>query len=258
LTDCRRCVECRGEEHHWLTSMPECPEEGEPYVPCKHCDARAPLCDQCMEAPVWPLTGDPTLCGDCRAGNAPPVLKLWNDHGTPLLAHVDCPVCGDASEVYSHFDMAGCYVCRWSGSLIRMHADAFVRKTLGPGDFGLTFSEGQLERLAAREEKVAGAFVPMSVGFVDQLPEGGWRHTSTPVADLTEAVGRARAETLLPRAPGVVTDRQVQVMDEWRARSADRSRSALSPIGDTIAVVGVTVLALLALAGIAISWLVTR
>ena len=56
----------------------------------------------------------------------------------------------------------------------------------------------------------------------------------------------------------MVTDRQVQVMDEWRARSADRSRSALSPIGDTIAVVGVTVLALLALAGIAISWLVTR
>lgn len=63
---CRRCTECVGEEHHWLTSMPECPEDGEPFIPCKHCDARAALCEECFEAPVWPIVSDQPLCSGCR------------------------------------------------------------------------------------------------------------------------------------------------------------------------------------------------
>lgn len=65
---CRRCLECVGEEHHWLTSMPECPEDGEPFIPCKHCDARAAVCDECCEAPVWPIVSNQPLCADCRLG----------------------------------------------------------------------------------------------------------------------------------------------------------------------------------------------
>lgn len=30
------CVDCEGEDHHW---MPACPEDGEPLMVCKHCDA---------------------------------------------------------------------------------------------------------------------------------------------------------------------------------------------------------------------------
>ena len=63
---CRRCTECVGEEHHWLTSMPECPEDGEPFIPCKHCDARAAVCDECFEAPVWPIMSNQPLCASCR------------------------------------------------------------------------------------------------------------------------------------------------------------------------------------------------
>ena len=54
---CRRCTECVGEEHHWLTAIPELPEDGAPYIPCKHCDAR-----------VWPIVSDQPICAECRMG----------------------------------------------------------------------------------------------------------------------------------------------------------------------------------------------
>jgi hypothetical protein len=65
LRTCRRCVECRDQPHHWLTSMPECPEGGEPFIPCKHCDARAGVCGECAEGAVWPP--DAKLCELCNA-----------------------------------------------------------------------------------------------------------------------------------------------------------------------------------------------
>lgn len=69
---CRRCTECEGQEHHWLTSMPECPEGGEPFISCKHCDERAALCEECGEAPVWPIVSNQPLCADCRLGEDVP------------------------------------------------------------------------------------------------------------------------------------------------------------------------------------------
>lgn len=67
-TDCRRCSECQGEEHHFLPDAAEFEnDEGnecEPFIPCKHCDARAAICDECM-GPVFPA--GPELCEDCRA-----------------------------------------------------------------------------------------------------------------------------------------------------------------------------------------------
>lgn len=69
-TPCRRCVECIGQDHHWLTSMPEMYREGiggGAYVPCKHCEARAGLCEECFEGAVWPpVPGG--LCDLCNAG----------------------------------------------------------------------------------------------------------------------------------------------------------------------------------------------
>ena len=64
---CRRCIECEGEAHHWLTSMPECPEGGEPFISCKHCDARAAICEECFEGPVWPPTTSEQRCELCSA-----------------------------------------------------------------------------------------------------------------------------------------------------------------------------------------------
>jgi hypothetical protein len=64
---CRRCGECEGQPHHWLTSMPECPEGGEAFIPCKHCDARARVCDECCEGPVWPADANNRRCELCNA-----------------------------------------------------------------------------------------------------------------------------------------------------------------------------------------------
>lgn len=64
---CRRCIECLGEDHHWLTSIPECPEGGEPFIRCKHCDARAGICIECAEGPVWPPTTNNERCELCNA-----------------------------------------------------------------------------------------------------------------------------------------------------------------------------------------------
>ena len=41
---CRRCVDCEGEEHHWMYIGDE-DEAGEPVMSCKHCDATRPTTD---------------------------------------------------------------------------------------------------------------------------------------------------------------------------------------------------------------------
>ncbi len=47
---CRRCSECRGENHHWIEECeeptPEKPDGWAGYV-CKHCEARAEMCISC-------------------------------------------------------------------------------------------------------------------------------------------------------------------------------------------------------------------
>jgi hypothetical protein len=72
---CRRCAECEGQEHHWL--MPECTNEDgtpcEPFVPCKHCDARAGLCGRCCDGVIFPVAEDRTLCDACLQEDAPHV-----------------------------------------------------------------------------------------------------------------------------------------------------------------------------------------
>jgi hypothetical protein len=64
---CRRCTECEGQEHHWL--MPDCTNEDgtpcEPFIPCKHCDARAAVCEGCYEGPALPGS---SRCGECSNG----------------------------------------------------------------------------------------------------------------------------------------------------------------------------------------------
>lgn len=48
-TPCRRCSECRGENHHWLEACNPPAPDGDGFVgfECKHCDARAEQCDAC-------------------------------------------------------------------------------------------------------------------------------------------------------------------------------------------------------------------
>lgn len=45
---------------------------------------------------------------------------LYNEHGTPLSKHPDCPNCGE-DEIGSHFDNAWCHACgtRWSLRVLR-------------------------------------------------------------------------------------------------------------------------------------------
>ena len=42
----RHCVECDGDDHHWLE---ECPEDGDPVMVCKHCDAWREMTDDDFE-----------------------------------------------------------------------------------------------------------------------------------------------------------------------------------------------------------------
>lgn len=65
--ECRRCSECPGEEHHWLQPEHD-PKTDRSFVPCKHCDAEALLCEVCFECAVWPIVGDAPVCGDCKTG----------------------------------------------------------------------------------------------------------------------------------------------------------------------------------------------
>jgi hypothetical protein len=48
-TPCRRCSECRGENHHWLEASYLPPPQGDGFngYECKHCDARTEMCDGC-------------------------------------------------------------------------------------------------------------------------------------------------------------------------------------------------------------------
>jgi hypothetical protein len=65
MTDCRRCSECVGQEHHFLGIAEHDVETNEWYYPCKHCDAWALECDRCGEG-FWPVMDDSGLCAECR------------------------------------------------------------------------------------------------------------------------------------------------------------------------------------------------
>jgi hypothetical protein len=71
LSKCRRCSECRGEEHHWMTAIPDVWEDdGTMIIPCKHCEAVATalMCDNCGDVePLPPDTEEPDdyLCPEC-------------------------------------------------------------------------------------------------------------------------------------------------------------------------------------------------
>ena len=43
---CRRCVECAGMTHHWI-SNDECEGPDDPEFVCKHCDAIGETCRAC-------------------------------------------------------------------------------------------------------------------------------------------------------------------------------------------------------------------
>lgn len=215
--------------------------------------------DPVPEDEVVSLTGYPDLCTVCAddAIKRAPTLVLWDYFGTPRLPHVECPGCGDADEVWSHFDGAGCYGCRWSGSLSEMRAAAALKA----GEFALTFSMDQLARFEVPGESPV-AEMTMGPGRVTSLtnPVGSfdWTQATTPVEDLQEAVRRARAETMLPLAPGVITDRQAEQIEHWKRRCAETSRLASPPsMGDQIAIVGVVLICLLAVLGVAAAWWVS-
>ena len=60
--ECRRCVECLGEPHHWIEASAEALARDElTFYECKHCDATTGACADCLEA-VPP--GD-DLCDEC-------------------------------------------------------------------------------------------------------------------------------------------------------------------------------------------------
>ena len=76
---CRRCSECRGENHHWLEACNPPAPDGDGFVgyECKHCDARAEMCDACdlaVEAGHVCDFGEdgPYVCPGCHAVGGQP------------------------------------------------------------------------------------------------------------------------------------------------------------------------------------------
>lgn len=70
-TECRRCSECRGCEHHWLPN-PELGDEEAPeemqhvdYI-CKHCAAIANACGHCFGDGDEPGLEDLEPCSYCN------------------------------------------------------------------------------------------------------------------------------------------------------------------------------------------------
>ena len=57
-TDCRRCADCCGRDHHWIEDV----TDEHDYV-CKHCPATAKMCHHCDGNGDEPDTEDP--CEDC-------------------------------------------------------------------------------------------------------------------------------------------------------------------------------------------------
>lgn len=47
----RPCWECADRLHHWLD---QCDEDSLPHYVCKHCEAVAAACDDCLE-PIFPV-----------------------------------------------------------------------------------------------------------------------------------------------------------------------------------------------------------
>lgn len=61
---CRACSECDG-NHHFSESGLEIPGGGTAFFTCKHCPARAHVCEQC-DGPIFPITGA-AICRNCTA-----------------------------------------------------------------------------------------------------------------------------------------------------------------------------------------------
>ena len=66
VSACKRCVECRDQEHHWIGGMAEIRGDDVVLI-CKHCDATAPACIECMDDIA--ITDD-ALCFQCSEGEA--------------------------------------------------------------------------------------------------------------------------------------------------------------------------------------------
>lgn len=63
LQPCRQCSECDG-LHHWLDTCGD-DDDPEPRWVCKHCDARADMCELCDDV-IFPVTGA-TVCPECTS-----------------------------------------------------------------------------------------------------------------------------------------------------------------------------------------------
>jgi hypothetical protein len=108
---CRRCSECRGENHHWLEESAPPPPNGDGFngYVCKHCPARAEMCDGCGGA-VEPEHVCEEDGGDLEVGSVAPVT------GKASVARCEYSTHGEAAFVIH--DERGCYaVCpthaRW-------------------------------------------------------------------------------------------------------------------------------------------------
>lgn len=65
---CRRCADCRGRRHHWVEHC----VDGESDFTCKHCDATAELCMDCMGDGEY--VGVNQVSRTCRACNGEGVI----------------------------------------------------------------------------------------------------------------------------------------------------------------------------------------
>lgn len=110
MTPCRRCTECKGQDHHWLehgapltddcphgellsTDCESCIRDAPAYV-CKHCEAPGDACDWCDEGL--------THAGACTACDGTGVIERGQNRGRHVVL-----VCGgrDYTDVEHAFEV---------------------------------------------------------------------------------------------------------------------------------------------------------
>lgn len=94
MTECRRCGECEGCNHHWIADagVDSMADSNEPtldgFFGCKHCEQRGEECPVCEGAGVEPDEdefAEPVECSCCKGeGVIPYEVWLSQMHSYPI------------------------------------------------------------------------------------------------------------------------------------------------------------------------------
>jgi hypothetical protein len=97
MNECKRCPECEGQKHHWITDPENILDADESYIACKHCDLRVLMGEGTTF--IETSEGSHTFCFFCEGCGAEGILSIQTDR---VSDRVWCPDKCDAIYVLWH------------------------------------------------------------------------------------------------------------------------------------------------------------